>query len=109
LDTFILPIFRHYAKLFRKLKSRFISMGRDAMVKEIVSNGGFSMDTIIRKWHRDDAEELAKILSNKNIHDNLRDGLPFPYTKKMPKRSLNLCCVLIRRAHLLSLLLMGIE
>lgn len=40
------------------------------------------MDTIIRKWHRDDAEELAKILSNKNIHDNLRDGLPFPYTKK---------------------------
>lgn len=57
-------------------------MGRDAMVKEIVSNGGFSMDTIIRKWHRDDAEELAKVLSNKNIHDNLRDGLPFPYTKK---------------------------
>lgn len=35
----------------------------------------------IRKWDLKDAEALAAALSNKNVQDNLRDGLPFPYTK----------------------------
>lgn len=34
----------------------------------------------IRTWKTDDAESLAKALNNIKIHDNLRDGLPFPYT-----------------------------
>ena len=36
----------------------------------------------IRKWNLSDAEELAAALSNKKILDNLRDGLPYPYTKQ---------------------------
>lgn len=34
----------------------------------------------LREWKIDDAESLAKLLNNKKILDNLRDGLPFPYT-----------------------------
>ncbi|MEG1431915.1 GNAT family N-acetyltransferase [Eubacterium sp.] len=33
-----------------------------------------------RKWKLTDAKNLAFALSNKKIQDNLRDGLPFPYT-----------------------------
>ncbi|MGN0496268.1 MAG: GNAT family N-acetyltransferase [Lachnospiraceae bacterium] len=36
----------------------------------------------IRKWKIEDAKSLAEVLSNKNIMNNLRDGLPFPYTEK---------------------------
>ncbi len=36
----------------------------------------------IRKWKLSDASDLAAALSNKKIHDNLRDGLPYPYTEK---------------------------
>lgn len=36
----------------------------------------------IREWKTDDAKALSKILNNKNIMNNLRDGLPFPYTEK---------------------------
>jgi len=34
----------------------------------------------IRSWEINDASELALALNNKNVLDNLRDGLPFPYT-----------------------------
>jgi len=34
----------------------------------------------IRPWELNDAEPLAKALNNKGVQDNLRDGLPFPYT-----------------------------
>lgn len=34
----------------------------------------------IRKWKLSDAKDLAAALSNKNVQDNLRDGLPYPYT-----------------------------
>lgn len=34
----------------------------------------------IRKWNLSDAGDLAAALSNKKIQDNLRDGLPYPYT-----------------------------
>lgn len=36
----------------------------------------------IRKWELSDAGRLAAVLSNKNIQDNLRDGLPYPYTEQ---------------------------
>lgn len=36
----------------------------------------------IRKWELADAKDLAKALSIKKILDNLRDGLPFPYTEQ---------------------------
>ena len=40
------------------------------------------MDISIRKWRREDSADLVKVLNNKKILDNLRDGLPFPYTEK---------------------------
>lgn len=36
----------------------------------------------IRKWELSDAKDLAAALSNKKILDNLRDGLPYPYTEQ---------------------------
>lgn len=40
------------------------------------------MDISIRKWRLEDAAELAEMLNNRHILDNLRDGLPYPYTVK---------------------------
>ena len=39
------------------------------------------MDCKIRKWQREDAKSLSELLNNKKILDNLRDGLPYPYTE----------------------------
>lgn len=36
----------------------------------------------IRKWGLSDAADIAAALSNKKIQDNLRDGLPYPYTEQ---------------------------
>lgn len=36
----------------------------------------------IRPWQIQDTEPLAKYLNNINIWNNLRDSLPFPYTKE---------------------------
>ena len=36
----------------------------------------------IRKWKLSDAKDLAIALSNRKVQDNLRDGLPYPYTEK---------------------------
>ena len=36
----------------------------------------------IRKWELSDAIDLAEALSNKKVQDNLRDGLPYPYTEQ---------------------------
>lgn len=36
----------------------------------------------IRKWKLSDAKELASCISNKKVLDNLRDGLPYPYTEQ---------------------------
>ncbi len=36
----------------------------------------------IRKWKLSDAAALAAVLSNKKVQDNLRDGLPYPYTEQ---------------------------
>lgn len=34
----------------------------------------------IRQWKIEDAESLCEALNNRKILDNLRDGIPFPYT-----------------------------
>lgn len=34
----------------------------------------------IRQWRIDDAQCLCETINNKKIQDNLRDGIPFPYT-----------------------------
>ncbi len=39
----------------------------------------------IRSWRVDDASDLAEALNNKKIQDNLRDGLPYPYTAEDAK------------------------
>ena len=39
------------------------------------------MDIKIRKWKIEDKSDLAKALNNKNILNNLRDGVPYPYTE----------------------------
>lgn len=36
----------------------------------------------IREWAPSDAKDLALALNNKKILDNLRDGIPFPYTER---------------------------
>ena len=43
------------------------------------------MEYSIRKWRMEDARDLANALNNKNILNNLRDGLPYPYTEKDAK------------------------
>lgn len=34
----------------------------------------------LRKWQLSDAADLAHIMNNRRVQNNLRDGLPFPYT-----------------------------
>lgn len=43
------------------------------------SNGAAA---VLREWRPEDAADLAGALNNKKILDNLRDGLPFPYSEK---------------------------
>ena len=38
------------------------------------------MNIVIREWKLSDADDLAEALSNPNVLNNLRDGLPYPYT-----------------------------
>ena len=40
------------------------------------------MDCVLRPWRAEDAEDLAAALNDKRVLDNLRDGLPYPYTKE---------------------------
>lgn len=40
------------------------------------------MQILLRPWKRSDAASLASALSNKKVLNNLRDGLPYPYTEK---------------------------
>ena len=40
------------------------------------------MEVSIRKWQLSDAKDLAAALSNRNILNNLRDGIPYPYTER---------------------------
>lgn len=38
------------------------------------------MNISIRKWKIEDAEDVKDAINNKKILDNLRDGIPYPYT-----------------------------
>lgn len=38
------------------------------------------MECVIRRWKIEDKNDLAELLNNKNILNNLRDGIPYPYT-----------------------------
>ena len=40
------------------------------------------MHCVLRKWKLSDAKDLATALSNQKVLNNLRDGLPFPYTER---------------------------
>ena len=39
------------------------------------------MHLTIRKWRIDDKSDLLMILNNPKVLNNLRDGLPYPYTE----------------------------
>ena len=39
------------------------------------------MECVLRPWRAEDADDLATALNHKQVLDNLRDGLPYPYTK----------------------------
>lgn len=43
------------------------------------------MECKLRSWKLEDARDLAAALNNRNILQNLRDGLPFPYTEQDAK------------------------
>ena len=43
------------------------------------------MECAIRKWRLEDAWHLSQMLNNKKIMDNLRDGLPYPYSRVLEK------------------------
>lgn len=49
---------------------------------EFAGRVGKSLLCQIRKWELSDAADLAAALSNKKVQDNLRDGLPYPYTEQ---------------------------
>jgi len=48
----------------------------------LVKHGENIMNCKIRKWKLTDAKDIAVALSNKKIQDNLRDGLPYPYSEQ---------------------------
>lgn len=47
------------------------------------------MCCLLRKWKIEDAAALAKAVNNKKVQDNLRDGLPYPYTAADAKLYIN--------------------
>lgn len=36
----------------------------------------------LREWEKEDSPDLALTINNKKVQDNLRDGIPYPYTEK---------------------------
>ena len=38
------------------------------------------MDCELKPWKMEYADDLAEAINNKNILNNLRDGIPYPYT-----------------------------
>jgi len=43
------------------------------------------MNIDLREWKIEDAPDLAAAINNKKVLDNLRDGIPYPYTEKDAK------------------------
>lgn len=50
------------------------------------------MECKIRHWKIEDADQLAEIMNNRKIQDNLRDGLPYPYTTEDAKDFITAMC-----------------
>lgn len=54
-------------------------------------------EVFLRPWKKEDAKQLAAIANNRNVWNNLRDSIPYPYTLTMQKNGLciarnrNLC------------------
>lgn len=44
------------------------------------------MECELRPWRAEDAEDLTAAVNNKRVLDNLRDGLPYPYTRADAER-----------------------
>ncbi len=40
------------------------------------------MECVLRQWRPEDAGDLAETINNPNILNNLRDGIPYPYSVK---------------------------
>lgn len=47
------------------------------------------MECKLRQWKVEDAATLANSINNKKVQDNLRDGIPYPYTQKDAKDYIN--------------------
>lgn len=45
----------------------------------------------LRAWKESDAKVLSRLLNNKKILNNLRDGLPYPYTENDALYYINSC------------------
>jgi RimJ/RimL family protein N-acetyltransferase len=45
-------------------------------------NEGAMMRVSIRSWQLSDAADVAALINNKKVQDNLRDGIPYPYLEK---------------------------
>ncbi len=43
----------------------------------------------LREWKLSDAKNLASAINNKKILENLRDGIPYPYTEKDGEEFIN--------------------
>ena len=43
-------------------------------------SGGKAMESVLRQWRMEDKYALAALLNDRAVLDNLRDGIPFPYT-----------------------------
>lgn len=62
-------------KILRKLSSAHENNMRSSKFAE------GKMHLTIRRWRIDDKSDLAIILNNLKVLNNLRDGLPYPYTE----------------------------
>lgn len=47
------------------------------------------MECKIREWRLSDAADLSKTLNSKKVQNNLRDGMPYPYTLKDAEEYIN--------------------
>ncbi len=50
-----------------------------------------SNGVVLRSFEKDDAKQLAKLANNKNVWDNLRDYIPFPYSEKDATEFIEFC------------------
>lgn len=53
----------------------------------------------LRQWEGSDAKALSNLLNNKKILDNLRDGLPYPYTENDALFYINSCITADKNAE----------